>query len=631
MHREARLLAGAMSVFCELVAWIFLTVGAAPGPVQPFRFAWLSDTHVGSPTGAEDLQAAVSDINSRQDIAFVVLSGDITEMGSDAELEQARNILARLEKPYHIIPGNHDTKWSESGCTSFARIFGNDRFVFHYGGYRFIGLHQGPVMKMGDGHFAPEDLRWLDSELARLADRAQPVVVVTHYPPDASVDNWFALIDRIKRYNTQAVLVGHGHRNRAMDFEGVPGIMARSVLRTGAAPSGYTIVEVRPDAMLFFERLPGSQDGPAWHSVPLLRRDYSADATAYPRPDYSVNDAYPNVRVRWKVDTGYTIASTPAVWKDYAVVGNAAGTVYGVSLKDGRTHWTFAAGSKVFATPAAADGRVVFGATDSHVYCLEIRSGNLMWKLPSGAPVVGGATIERDAVYIGGSDRAFRAIDLRTGSVKWKYAGIGGFIETKPLIYQGKVVFGAWDSSLYALNAKDGSPAWKWSGGRPGVLYSPAACWPVGAKGKIFVVAPDRYMTAVDAQTGTTVWRSNLYEVREAVGISTDGSRVYARTMNDVVVALSASAASPQPVWTANCGYGYDIDPSMPVEKDGAVFFGTKNGTVYALDGRTGAVRWKYRIGVTAVHTPVPLDRRRVLVTDSDGRIMLLVADDERR
>jgi outer membrane protein assembly factor BamB/predicted phosphodiesterase len=619
-------MAAVMSVLHKLVAWALLAIGAAAsGQVHPFRFAWLSDTHVGSPTGAEDLEAAVRDINSRSDIAFVVLSGDVTEMGSDAELEQARAILAGLDKPWYIIPGNHDTKWSESGCTSFPRVFGNDRFVFDYGGYRFIGLHQGPVMKMGDGHFAPEDLRWLDSELARLAESAQPLVIVTHYPLDSSIDNWYALIDRIKKYNTQAVLVGHGHRNRALDFEGVPGVMGRSLLRTRDTPSGYTIVEVGPDAMRFYERTPGGPEGPAWHSVPLGARDYSADATAYPRPDFSVNDSYPDVRIRWKVDTGCTIASTPAVWKDYAVVGNAAGTVYGLSLKDGKTRWTFAAGSRVFATPAAADGRVVFGSTDGHIYCLEAAAGTLAWKVPTGAPIVGAATIDRGTVYIGGSDRTFRAIDLRTGSVKWEYKGIGGFIETKPLVYQGKVIFGAWDSSLYALNAKDGSPAWKWSGGRPGVLYSPAACWPVGAKGKVFVVAPDRYMTALDVRTGAAVWRSNRYEVREAVGVSMDGSRVYARTMNDTVVALATAAASPQALWTANCGYGYDIDPSMPVEKDGVVFFGTKNGMVYALDGRTGAVRWKYRVGVTTVHTPVPLDGKSVLVTDSDGRVMVLV------
>src|SRR5574341_841193 len=101
---------------------------------KSFTFAWLSDTHVGSTTGTEDLRATVRDINSMDSVAFVILSGDITEMGWNAEFDLAKQILDSLNKPYYIVPGNHDTKWSESGCTKFSHVFGADRFVFEYGG-----------------------------------------------------------------------------------------------------------------------------------------------------------------------------------------------------------------------------------------------------------------------------------------------------------------------------------------------------------------------------------------------------------------------------------------------------------------------------------------------------------------
>ena len=35
-------------------------------------------------------------------------------------------MISRLEKPWHAVPGNHETTWSESACTTFARIFGHD-------------------------------------------------------------------------------------------------------------------------------------------------------------------------------------------------------------------------------------------------------------------------------------------------------------------------------------------------------------------------------------------------------------------------------------------------------------------------------------------------------------------------
>jgi len=255
-----------------------------------------------------------------------------------------------------------------------------------------------------------------------------------------------------------------------------------------------------------------------------------------------------------------------------------------------------------------------------------MKSGRLLWKVPAGAAVVGGAAISNGIAYIGGSDRVFRALDLETGKVRWEFKGLEGFVETRPLIAGDKVIFGAWDTFLYALNAADGTLAWKWSNGSRALLYSPAACWPVAAAGRVFIAAPDRYLTAIDAASGTPVWRTNQFAVREMIGISQNRARIYARCTTDTVVALSTTASNPEVLWSANCGYGYDIDPSMPVEKDGTVFFGTKNGMVYALDARTGAVRWKYRMGVTVVNTPVAINSRQALVTDLDGRVTLIGA-----
>ena len=100
--------------------------------IKPFRFAFLSDTHIGSPDGKaeEDLRRSVNDINQRNDVDFVVITGDITELGTNDELPRAKKILDSLKLRYYIIPGNHDDGWSESGGMTFLTTFGNDRFVF---------------------------------------------------------------------------------------------------------------------------------------------------------------------------------------------------------------------------------------------------------------------------------------------------------------------------------------------------------------------------------------------------------------------------------------------------------------------------------------------------------------------
>jgi len=139
------------------ILFVFILFTSFTFSQSDFKFAWLTDIHIGSPSAEEDLESSVNDINSLDSISFTIISGDITEVGSIAELTLAKKILDQLEKPYYIIPGNHETKWSESSCTDFLKLWGNDRFSFKYDKYFFIGLHQGPRMRMADGYFAPED------------------------------------------------------------------------------------------------------------------------------------------------------------------------------------------------------------------------------------------------------------------------------------------------------------------------------------------------------------------------------------------------------------------------------------------------------------------------------------------
>lgn len=156
------------------IAFLFafaLLVGPGLSAQTNFQFAFLSDTHIGSTTAEEDLRASVRDINAMTNLSFVILSGDVTEYGSRGQLQLAKQILGEIKIPVHVIPGNHDTKWSESGATDFPRIFGDERFNFEFGGFRFLGMHQGPLMKMGDGYWSPQDVRWLKETLQRLPDK----------------------------------------------------------------------------------------------------------------------------------------------------------------------------------------------------------------------------------------------------------------------------------------------------------------------------------------------------------------------------------------------------------------------------------------------------------------------------
>ena len=134
-------------------------------------------------------------------------------------------------------------------------------------------------------------------------------------------------------------------------------------------------------------------------------------------------------------------------------------------------------------------------------------------------------------------------------------------------------------------------------------------------------------MTAIDAQTGETVWRTAESMVRETVGLSEDNERIYSKTMNDSVVCYSAVSSEPQKIWASNVGFGYEHAPSMPVEKEGVVFGSTKNGLMFGLDARTGELLWKHKVGNSLISTLVPLSKNECLFTATGGEIGLLVID----
>src|SRR5687768_15709175 len=459
-----------------LLFLFFLFAGlVATAQHQPFRFAFLSDTHIGSASGAaeEDLRRTVADINRQQGIAFVVLTGDITELGTNRELAVAKRILDSLFIPYYIIPGNHDTGWSESGGLGFTKVFGNDKFYFTYNGFHFIGCASGPYVRMSDGHVPRDAMIWMKQVLDSIGPDA-PVVFLNHYPLDPGLDNWYEVIDLLKKKNTVLALCGHGHNNREVKAEDIPAVMGRSNLRARQPAGGYNLVDVRIDSFIFTERNPVEGTEKQWKAVALRPQQYDL-SKKFLRPDFSINQRYSDkVKAAWTFQSPANVISTPAVAGKQVVFGNQSGTVQALKLKNGSKAWEFQTGGPIFSSPAVSNKKIVLGSADGNIYCLD-HNGKLQWKLATDAPVLGAPVIEKGIVYIGGSDSSFRATDLASGKQVWRFQGLEGPVTSQPVLHNNMILFGAWDRMLYALDKASGQLLWKWSNGSSVINYSPAA------------------------------------------------------------------------------------------------------------------------------------------------------------
>ena len=333
-----------------------------------FRFAQLTDIHLtpNNPNPTEDLLRSVAQINATDSIDFVLVTGDLTEEGDRTTMEKVKSCLDLLKVPYHVVLGNHETKWSDSGCTAFGEIFGGERFEFEHKGFLFLGFNSGPLMRMAYGHVVPQDIRWMTEEMDKNG-KDKPVILVTHYPlMEGDVDNWYEVTDAVRPYNVRLFIGGHYHSNRDLRYDGIPGVLMRSNLCDKEGKPGYGIYEVTGDSIRVYTQRIG-EPKKQWTAFSLTGQYYDRNGKAEKYPDFSVNKEYPQVKEQWMVQTGAGIYCSPAVEKDKVFVGDDMGQLTAYALKNGKKLWSFESGKRIVGTPAVSEGIVVFGSADRRI------------------------------------------------------------------------------------------------------------------------------------------------------------------------------------------------------------------------------------------------------------------------
>lgn len=132
-----------------------------------------------------NLVAAVNQLNSMQPNPDVVLlTGDLTDDGSEAAYRKLRECLELLRIPYFVISGNHDD------ATNFKKAFADHRYLpgtgssLHYVveefPLRLIGLDTTVAGEVG-GRICEARRQWLNERLREQPER--PTLIFMHHPP----------------------------------------------------------------------------------------------------------------------------------------------------------------------------------------------------------------------------------------------------------------------------------------------------------------------------------------------------------------------------------------------------------------------------------------------------------------
>ena len=571
---------------------LLLAVMAISASAQT-RIALLTDLHV-SPgnRNSQKLKEVVEEVNASQ-AQIVIVSGDLTNEGSDEELKCVKGILDGLKKPQFVVPGNHEDQWSQSACKRFVDMWGNDRFVTELDGMVIVGINCGPYMKAADGHIKQEDLTWLDETLSKHKDKR--VISVNHYPITyEDLDNYDQYINLLSKYRVAVHLCGHHHIFKHYRGGEIDALMNRALDMKGG-DYGYTIIEIDGDKL----------------------RQYNKQLGAEPKlmNELAINDS-PKRPIKREIEQfeQSEIANVELIHTDEASIftrlgvdaqniyfGNSSGVVKALDKATGKIVWSFQTENSLFSRPAPTKKELIVPTADERMLWIDKRTGRLRREREAKGPYAADGVVMDGVLYQGGY-KCFEAWKVKNAKLLWRNEQMTNYCQAAPAVTQSDVTFGAWDTNLYNLDTRTGQMRWSWNNGHSSHLYSPGNCVPQVVGNRVFIVAPDRAMTAIDRTTGKQIWRVKDYRVRESLGISADRTKVYARTMDGELIAVNTQVDKYEPLWYVDLGFGYEFSSCAIVESKGVVYAASRTGIVAAVNAETGELLWRYKCGVSALN-----------------------------
>jgi len=188
---------------------------AAAAPPGNFRFVVSNDLHYMSEECGDWLSGVLENMQSHGPLEFCLVAGDLTEHGSREHLETVRGLLHKLNRPFHVVIGNHDYEARTGNRAHYDAVFpGQLNYLFEHRGWRFIGLDTSEGLHYRETLVPSHTLEWLDQHLPGL-DPTTPTVIFTHFPLGACVTyrplNADDLLERLRGFNLQRVFSGHFH------------------------------------------------------------------------------------------------------------------------------------------------------------------------------------------------------------------------------------------------------------------------------------------------------------------------------------------------------------------------------------------------------------------------------------
>ncbi|MEL6129342.1 MAG: phosphodiesterase [Cyanobacteria bacterium J06554_1] len=216
--------------------------------------------------------AHLSRLNPQPDL--VVASGDLAHHGTPAAYEMLATLLAPLQCPIYLMPGNHDQRDNLRRAFTTHSYLPKDTTHLSYlvEDYPIRMLMLDSIIpEQGGGGIDAERLSWLEQQL--LAKPNTPTLLFMHHPPFATGIPWMdrkrvqghqALAELVSQHpQVKRISCGHLHRSIYTDWAGTVASSQPSLVHQSA-------IDFAPDAPSQFALEPPAYQLHVWTHGSLI-------------------------------------------------------------------------------------------------------------------------------------------------------------------------------------------------------------------------------------------------------------------------------------------------------------------------------------------------------------------------
>lgn len=325
---------------------------------------------------------------------------------------------------------------------------------------------------------------------------------------------------------------------------------------------------------------------------------------------------------------------------------------------DGDYRWKTALPGVGFSSPVIWEGRLYLtSALEDQsvlvVFCLSTVDGSVLWKrqFPVKPHPKVKANIDASATPALDNDRLYLvwgtphehvvvALDQRCGREVWRrdlgpFVAEDGFANSPVLAGEVVVVANDQDpegkSSLVALDRRTGQVRWQVERKSKKASFStPCLFEPAGGRTQVIVISCAHGISSFDPASGAKNWELDAFELRTTGSPLVVADRIFAAngagTAGKYVVAARAGVPEKglTPAVLYRIGEAAPYVPT-PVAKWPLVFLWTDRGVATCVDGPTGRVHWRERVGGDYLGSPIRIGDR-IYCTAKSGEMVVLAA-----